>query len=82
MYTNILEIFSKTSYESLKDNDKILQYGNEDMFKRGLEERIENFRNFAFDKNNLILFFNPYDVAPYVAGSFVVKIPYEKLEKI
>lgn len=82
MYTNILEIFSKTSYESLKDNDKILQYGNEDMFKRGLEERIENFRNFVFDKNGIVLFFNPYDIAPYVAGSFVVKVPYDKLDKI
>lgn len=82
IYSNTLEIFSTISYESLKDNEKILQYGDEDMLKKGLEKRIENFRNFAFDKNNLILFFNPYDVAPYVAGSFVVKIPYEKLEKI
>lgn len=80
MYPNILKIFSKISYESLKDNDKILEYGNEEMFNKGIEEKIENFRNFVFDKNNIILFYNPYDVAPYVAGSFIVKIPYENLE--
>lgn len=80
MYPNILKVFSKISYESLKDNDKILEYGNEEMFNKGIEEKIENFRNFVFDKNNIILFYNPYDVAPYVAGSFIVKIPYENLE--
>lgn len=80
MYPSILKVFSKVSYESLKDNDKILEYGNEEMFNKGIEEKVENFRNFVFDKNNIILFYNPYDIAPYVAGSFVVKIPYDKLE--
>lgn len=78
-YNNILDVFYNISYECLKNDEKIIKYGNEDMLEKGLEKKIENYMNFVFDKNGIILFFNPYDVAPYVAGDFIVRIPYNKL---
>ena len=80
IYKYVLKVFSTNSYNSLKDDKSITEYGNEDMLKVGVEEKTDNFKNFVFDKNYIIIFFNQYDVAPYVSGSFVVKIPYSELE--
>lgn len=79
LYENVLDTFYTISYDTLKENEKILKYGNEEMLKNGLEKKIINYQNFVFDKNHIILFFNPYDVAPYVAGEFIVRIPYDQL---
>lgn len=56
-------------------------YFQEDMLLEGTEARLENFRNFAFSKEGLIIFFEQYQVAPYSDGSFRVVIPYSKTEK-
>ena len=65
----------------MKDNENIKEYSSEEMLKKGTKPNLDNFRNFVFDKNDIVIFFNQYDVAPYVAGSFIVRVPYSKIEK-
>ena len=50
------------------------------MLKDGTKPLATSFGNFAFSKNGMIIFFNRYQVAPYVAGTFKVNISYEQLE--
>ncbi len=41
-----------------------------------------NYKNFVLDGKNLVILFEPYQVAPYVAGPQAVKIPFEDLQVI
>ncbi len=76
----ILETLSKESRQRLKMKP-IFQdsYANQDMLLAGTEATKENFRNFAFSKEGLILFFEQYQVAPYSFGKFQVVISYDKI---
>ncbi|MDD3303966.1 MAG: RsiV family protein [Clostridia bacterium] len=65
--------------EKLKNNDKIKEYYNEQMFEDGLRPMKENFENFIFTKDGLIFIFNRYQIAPYVAGETRELIPYDKI---
>ncbi len=38
--------------------------------------------NFAITRDGLIYYFNPYEIAPYVAGIIQVRVPYEELRLI
>lgn len=57
-------------------------YYNEQTVKSGLEPKEENFAEFVFDAKELTIIFNIYQVAPYAAGTRLVKIPYTKLSAI
>lgn len=41
----------------------------------GTGENLENYHSWALDAENLYIFFPPYQVAAYAAGSFTVAIP-------
>jgi peptidoglycan-N-acetylglucosamine deacetylase len=43
---------------------------------------IDNYQNFAVGEDELIFFFPPYQVAPYAAGSFQVRIPFSAIQTI
>lgn len=73
---NILNIFSETSREILKSNNRIT---SSTMLYEGTKPKIQNFQNFVFSKNGIILFFQEYQVAPYSQGEFNVLINYKKL---
>lgn len=80
---NILETLSKESRAKLMTSDKFKEANIEDikdMIIEGTNAVEKNFRNFAFSKDGLILFFENYQVAPYVYGSFEVTIPYSTLK--
>ncbi len=79
MNKDLLSILSTYSYNTLKDNEKIISNNAKDMLKEGTEPKAENFDIFALDKTGFIVFFEKYSVAPYVAGEFSVTIPYEQL---
>lgn len=53
--------------------------GDEQMITDGTQPTAENFQLFAIRPNSLILIFDPYQVAPYVAGTRKVTIPAEQL---
>ena len=75
----LLNVLSEYSYNELKDNENIQKYAVEGMLEEGLEKKIDNFDTFAFDNSGFKIFFEKYSVAPYVAGEFIVTIPYDKL---
>ncbi len=76
---DIIAILSENSYNILKQEERIKKYSNEKFLSGGTSKNQENFSNFAFSKDGLIIFFNKYQVGPYVAGSFEVKLPYDIL---
>ncbi len=80
MNKDFLTILSTYSYDTLKDNEKIISSNVNDMLKEGTQPKVENFDAFALDKTGFIVFFENYSVAPYVAGEFIVTIPYEQLK--
>lgn len=71
---NTLEILSKFSGNELKGNKKITDFS---MLYEGTKKEKENFTNFVFSKEGLIIFFPQYQVAPYSQGEFNVIIPYK-----
>ena len=75
---NILNIFSENSREVLKNNNRIT---SSTMLYEGTNPKIENFHNFVFSRNGIILFFQHYQVAPYSQGEFNVLINYNKIKK-
>lgn len=52
------------------------------MIEDGTKPINNNFKNFAFSEDGLIIFFEQYQVAPYSFGNFEVIIPYSKLSMI
>ncbi|HEY4519702.1 MAG TPA: RsiV family protein [Candidatus Paceibacterota bacterium] len=52
------------------------------LFEEGVEPKAENFGNFVVDEDTLVFLIPPYQVAPYVAGSFEVKIPLKNLKDV
>ena len=76
---NILEVFSRYSYESLKNKKHILE--TEDLLREGTAANKDNFKYFIFSKDGIILFFQNYSLASYYLGDFEVVIGYDKLDK-
>ena len=49
-------------------------YSNLIWLENGLKKTKNTFSNFIFSDNNIIIIFNPYTVAPFVAGAFEIEI--------
>lgn len=79
MNPKILDILSKYTHKKLKENPIIKEVNDSGMLTEGTKPTTENFKRFAFDKNGLIIFFETYQVAPYVAGDFSITVPYSEL---
>lgn len=76
---SLLVDLSEYTYNSLTNNQKIKDIGALDMVKDGTKPTIENFKNLALTSDGIIIFFENYQVAPYVAGEFAVTVPYDKI---
>ncbi len=77
--SKIIEQLSSYTRNELSNNSILKEVNDKDMLKAGTAAKIENFSRFAFDKKGLIIFFEKYQVAPYVAGDFTVTVPYDKI---
>lgn len=75
----LLVELSQYTYNDLVNNATIKDIGALDMVKDGTEATKENFRNFALTSDGMMIFFEKYQVAPYVAGEFAVSVPYDKI---
>ncbi len=73
---NILNILSKISREKLIYNKNIT---DTKMMYDGTYPSYDNFTNFVFTKDGLLLFFKWYQVAPYSSGKFEILIPYNDI---
>ena len=76
---DVLDILQKECKSKLEENPKIKEYSNKEWLEKGLEAKAENYSNFILTENGLVIIFNGYTVAPFVAGTFEIEIPYKKL---
>ncbi len=77
---NLLSILSEESRKLLRENPKIEHTKlGEEMLLEGTKPTLDNFQNFAFTKDGMLIFLEPYQVAPYAEGSFRILIPNSKL---
>lgn len=79
---NLLTVLSEESRKRLMENKAFQDtyFENiERMFLEGTEPKKENFQNFAFTSEGLLLLFENYQIAPYSYGSFRITIPYASL---
>ena len=76
---DILNIMSKYAVNALKENDKIKENYQKEMFSNGTSPTESNFSRFAFTKAGLKIYFEQYQIAPYSSGQFEVVIPYDEL---
>lgn len=67
----LAEVVQKITIDQLKNSDIFV----EDMAKEGTAPTFENYKNFNFDKDNLIIYFQQYQVAPGSAGPVTIKVP-------
>jgi hypothetical protein len=79
--SNYLEVLSKMSREQLSTRFSDNPYAS-DFINEGTKPTEANFSLFTIGENELMLIFNPYQVAPYYAGTQIVKIPYSQLQPI
>ena len=84
---NSQENLNKVSELAVKDiNFQLLSKGLQaddslaEMIKDGTKPTIENFKNFNFNKNALIIYFQKYQVAPGVVGEITTSLYKEVLE--
>lgn len=73
---NILNIYSKISRDVLMYNKDIVDIS---MMMEGTMPNINNYGNFVFSNNGIIIYFSYYKVAPYSSGMFEVLINYNYL---
>jgi len=56
---------------------------DQDLTTAGLfENQLVLPQNFAITKEGLLLFYNTYEIAPYAAGPYTVRIPWTRLEDV
>lgn len=77
---NILNILSKETYQILSNNKLFKEDTILEMLKEGTKPTKNNFKNFMFSKEGLIVYFERYQIAPYYYGDYHVVIPYDKLK--
>lgn len=80
--SNYLQTLSEIT--SLKLHDHFAEDNNDfdDFIKSGTEAKEENFEKFIIKKDSLQFLFDPYQVAPYVAGPQVVDIPFSEITNL
>ena len=65
-------------------DQKIAEYGS-DPYYEGVRDQLTTVydpQNFALTDDSLLVFFSPYDIAPYVAGVQEFYIPFNALSGI
>lgn len=80
MFPNLYYNLSEYTYTELLKNEEIKNMGALDMLEDGTKANKYNFMDIAFDKDNMVVMFEKYQVAPYVLGTFEVEVPITYLE--
>lgn len=79
-YPELIEKLFNVCSEKIKENSKVKQYSNDSWISKGLVKGVPTFSNYIINDKDIIIFFNPESIAPYVAGIIQVGIPMENLE--
>lgn len=75
----LLDVLSLESRNILENNPIFKDNIIKEMMLEGTKPKLDNFKNFVFSKDGLIIFFEQYQIAPYSYGEFNVVIPYSKI---
>lgn len=75
-----LETLSEYATKALLDEFKGEEGAVGPMIQEGAGPAAENFQNILLAKDGLLIVFDPYQVAPYAAGTLTVTVPYSELE--
>lgn len=79
-----LKTFLKNYVIGLAAGDEYKENGESilfDDFETTIGELIDNGSNWYFNDNGLVIYANPYDIAPYSSGVLKFEIPYSTLEE-
>lgn len=71
---NILNLFSNQVRMELEKKSNFQNPTIKEMLLEGTTPKPSNFENFAFTEEGILLYFAPYQIAPYYMGSFQVLI--------
>ncbi len=83
MDSDIIDTLSNYSKNSLIKDEKLNQNDYTlNLVNSATDRDKNNFKNFAFSREGLILFFKKGQVGAYGLCNFIVVVPYEKIEKI
>jgi hypothetical protein len=73
--SDYLDLLSTYCADNLRARDAL-------QFPDGAAPNPENFANWLFDSQGLVIIFDPYQVAPYALGMQEVLVPYLYLEPV
>ncbi len=76
---SLLDVLSIESRKILENNPIFKDDIIREMMLDGTKPQLENFKNFVFSNDGIIIFFEQYQIAPYSYGEFNVVIPYSKI---
>ena len=77
-----LERLSQVSKIQIRQAIGRMGEGSSSLFEEGYAPREQNFQNFYLHEGELVILFDPYQVAAYAAGPQVVRIPLTELRDI
>lgn len=77
--TDYLATLSSYAEKALLDQFGKDASAMESMVRSGAAPKAENYRNLFLTEKGLLVVFDPYQVAPYAAGSPKITIPYDEL---
>lgn len=77
--SNYLAQLSSLAKPLIKSKLAQSQFQDEAWLEEGAGAKEENYQRFVFTKDGLTFFFDPYQVAPYAAGSQEITLPYQTL---
>lgn len=75
----ILNTLSNLSRDKLDKIEVFNDYNLKDMMIEGTKPTKNNFKNFIFTNNGLMIIFERYQIAPYYLGEYNITIPYNNL---
>lgn len=82
-----LKTFHEICHEKLKDdalNREVISDRDEDFFMLDSSYPIkwETFENFCLTENGITIIFNPYEIAAYACGHFIVSVSFDEILSI
>lgn len=75
IFLNIMDVTGLSLNELSKECQKLVKEKNDDYSPNGLSPKIENFNNFMVNGNDVVVYFEPYQVACFAAGIVNVTLP-------
>jgi hypothetical protein len=80
--TDYVKLLSDVSLAELRRRNGVMEFSDEDWLQTGAGPDAENFKTVYLTDAGLVIIFSAYQVAPYVAGTSEVLVPYRTLQGV